>query len=1232
MQGRVAVGHPVDVATGTVFNEELDLLSGGVLPLAFRRFYSTALLDRGGVLGPGWRHNFEITLRQTLDGISFEDYDGATTLFVRAQLELPSRGKLYALGDGIELSGTLDEPVIRKYGSSQPRWRYHFTREQAGGAYRLHAISIANNNFLRMGYDRFGRLATIEHPRCRARVDFGYDSDGRLATIDHHRGINERVRSFEYEHGRLARVHGKPGVVAHYQYDSRGAIVAESRLGGRISTFRYDSRGRCVYASGTDGFEERRLRYNDDNSTTVADTHGAETTYHYNDAGQVTMVETPLGHVATFAFDQDGRQIRAVNTVGTVTEIEYDALGRPCANVYPDGLRVEIEYDERHLPIRARGVDGLEWRYDYDDEGRMIRSRDPLGRECEYGHNQFGELESFTNQVGATWRFHRDHRGLFCGLTEPDGGVWRYEIDEWGRAVATHDPNGAVLRSEYDSLGRMVAFAEGEGRRWRVEYDAAGRVTRRIEPNGAEIRHSYNACGQVLVTEYADGHSHRFEWDKEPGRLISITDANGNRLSYDYDLGGRVTRRVNWDGTETQFEYDAIGNVTALIGPDGRRHDLRYDAWGRVIESKRADGVVAKYEYSPIGHLARAEEDGRVIEWERDLQGRILAETQDGIRLEYGYDPAGRVTSLTSPLGFALCYEWNPATDLSGIEFAGRRIDFEYDMLGNELARLLPGGGRFRQRYDKNSRVIDQWFEPPGYRPGQPLTPLEIGGPAGPLRRCFEYDSNGHLAKILDSLRGGRHVVHGPRGRMLAVYEQHGVEFHDYDGEGNPRARARLTGTQLPSADQAFPLASDGKRYLDTAGLRQLGAELDDFDLADGNRVVRKRSGSRIFDYRLDLRGYVVEKRVRDEADGSDLHWQYEWNDRGQLVAVVRPDGERWTYAYDVLGRRVEKCSPDDAKTRYIWDNRRLLHVIGPDEQTTTFVNHPLNHQLLARLRGADHQDAAFVLPNNIGAVSELVDASGSLQWRRDDDVLGPNPAHCEELDFGFPGQYFDAESGLFYNHFRYYDVELGRYLAPDPIGLFGGFNEYAYVPSVFEWIDYLGLAPLTGGPYPYTGDLDRNGYPALRYDEDRFVSAPSGRDRKVTNAGRGNNPVDGGGKCLTVLRTPDNGDLAFISGQGSGDHAARTTGYADHHGVRTDQMGNYTHGEIQALTWLRHNGNPESGPYVLFIDRPCCSQCTGSVPAIMKDMREQGFNIEIWFIRTNDDGNQFWHRHPASC
>ena len=99
-------------------------------------------------------------------------------------------------------------------------------------------------------------------------------------------------------------------------------------------------------------------------------------------------------------------------------------------------------------------------------------------------------------------------------------------------------------------------------------------------------------------------------------------------------------------------------------------------------------------------------------------------------------------------------------------------------------------------------------------------------------------------------------------------------------------------------------------------------------------------------------------------------------------------------------------------------------------------------------------------------------DEAGTLVWRWASDAFGSTlPAEDPDGDgqgaivnLRYPGQYYDQETGLHYNYFRYYDPSTGRYVTSDPIGLNGGLNTYAYVENnPVSAIDPTGLVKLYG-------------------------------------------------------------------------------------------------------------------------------------------------------------------------
>ena len=63
-----------------------------------------------------------------------------------------------------------------------------------------------------------------------------------------------------------------------------------------------------------------------------------------------------------------------------------------------------------------------------------------------------------------------------------------------------------------------------------------------------------------------------------------------------------------------------------------------------------------------------------------------------------------------------------------------------------------------------------------------------------------------------------------------------------------------------------------------------------------------------------------------------------------------------------------------------------------------------------------------------------------------------------EQTNIRFQGKYYDVETDLHYNHYRYYDPISAKYLSKDPIGLIGGMNNSVYVSDPNQWVDPMGL------------------------------------------------------------------------------------------------------------------------------------------------------------------------------
>jgi RHS repeat-associated protein len=143
-------------------------------------------------------------------------------------------------------------------------------------------------------------------------------------------------------------------------------------------------------------------------------------------------------------------------------------------------------------------------------------------------------------------------------------------------------------------------------------------------------------------------------------------------------------------------------------------------------------------------------------------------------------------------------------------------------------------------------------------------------------------------------------------------------------------------------------------------------------------------------------------------------------------------------FHYDLMGHIIAETNQSGQMlAEYVYLGDQLLAMIKPGEQAYYFHN--------------DH----------LGTPQVLTDGNGSVAWKATYTPFGQAniTVGTVENNFRLPGQYYDQETGLHYNYFRYYNPQTGRYITPDPIGLEGGINLFVYTNNPVNYIDPYGLS-----------------------------------------------------------------------------------------------------------------------------------------------------------------------------
>ncbi|WP_217135859.1 putative T7SS-secreted protein [Streptomyces sp. AC558_RSS880] len=1105
---------PVDLASGRMFLPQTDVEIPGILPLVFTRRTESGCAA-GRFLGPSWTSTVDERLETDPVGVVHVTADGLLIPYphpIPGSPTRPESGTARTLlardGNGDYTLTDPDTGLVR-----------HFVAPpgaEPGGDGTAWLTSLTERNGHTVTVDRTEEglpLALVHSAGHQVKLTC---ADGRITALSlagaGEGGTDLPLMAYGYRDGDLTAVTKPSGATTTFVYDDRHRVTAWIDSNGRRYDYAYDDRDRVVAEGGEAGHVQITLTYTEPDpatghrTTTLTTADGRSTRHRIDSRCRVVATTDALGHTTRFHYDTHGNLLTRTDPLGATTGFTYDEEGRLVSAVRPDGSELRVERGPFGLPTEVTGPDGARTTYTYDERGNRTTVTDPAGRTTRTSYDDAGRLTSVTDALGDTTRVVCDAAGLVVAVTDPSGATTRTERDGLGRPVRVTDPTGGVTRLEWNADGQLARRTAPGGATESWAYDGEGNCLTHTDAAGGVSRYEYTHFDLPLAGTRPDGARYAFEHDNDL-RLTRVTNPQGLTWTYEYDAVGNIVSETDFDGRTLTYRTDAVGRLTERIDALGGTISFERDQLGQVVR-KVVDGRATTYAYDPAGRLLEAVGPEGELRYQYDRRGQVKTELVDGRPLVYSYDGLGRRIRRTTPTGHVTSYSYGTDGLPLRLTTGGRQVDFTYDAAGRELARVFADAITMTSAWDEAGRLAAQHT---------------TAGARAVTGRAYSYRADGHLASVADRLSGTRTFDLDPLGRVTAVRAPGWTERYAYDDAGNQ------TSATWPD--------------------RHPGGEATGERAYSGTRITR--AGGVRFEH--DALGRVTLRQKTRLSRKPDT-WRYAWDTENRLTSVTTPDGTRWRYRYDPLGRRTAKqrLAADGEsvveEVRFTWDGLTLCEQTShrPDVPNTVVLtwDHrdvvPLaqTERILTADSGQEEIDRRFfaIATDLVGTPTELIDETGDIAWRSRSTLWGTTAWARDSsayIPLRFPGQYYDPETGFHYNCFRHYDPETGRYTSPDPLGLAPAPNPVGYVDNPYTGCDPLGLMP------KYTKE-EKARQRAVKAADGVIEKAQGDRFRKHPDYHGDTMHGFSDERVLEILKNPDavyqstggNGNLLFRQGE----------------------------------------------------------------------------------------------------